>query len=79
MPTITNTVHHWSAREVLYARCPYCADVLNWVNDRKSDGLLRGATCCDLAFHCVVDPDNAPYFILTTLEVDMTNVAMFPK
>lgn len=74
MPTITSTHHQWSAREVLFARCAHCAYVLNWVNCRKSDGVKRAATCCSLAYMAVVDEEHAPYFIVTTMEVDMMNV-----
>lgn len=76
MPTITRPVHVWSSREVLFARCAHCGYILNWINDRQSDGKKRAATCCDLAFICEVSEEAPPNFVVETFEVDMTNVEM---
>jgi hypothetical protein len=76
MPQITKQVHVWSAREVLFARCAHCGFILNWVNDRKSDGTKRAATCCDLSYLCEVSSDAPPHFVVETFEIDMTNVVI---
>ena len=75
MPEINKDVHYWPSRWVLFARCPHCGYLLNWVNDQHSDGEIRAASCCDLVFHCQMDSENCARFILTTHVIDMTNVS----
>lgn len=45
-----------SAREVLYARCPRCEMILNWVWSQTDFG--AGASCCEFAVTLDLNPEG---------------------
>ena len=50
MPIVNSSQQFMSARMVLYARCPRCELLFNWVHHTENEELM-GAICCDIAFN----------------------------
>lgn len=57
MPIVTKSFQIVSARELLYARCPRCECILNWVHEIGT-AFSCGATCCDYVFNAKLNPEG---------------------
>jgi hypothetical protein len=57
MPIVYKNFQVVSARELLFARCPRCECILNWVHE-IGVAFHAGASCCEYAFEALLNPEG---------------------